>query len=106
MTDPTALPTRTKAAETGLTRNALRTVAVILARHEMRNLKRLYDDFEHDILLPLLLGEIALHNIGVLENRGVSVRPAPSSVPDENRPKWCPPNFWWGPLWPRMASSG
>lgn len=70
MTDPTALPTRTKAAETGLTRSALRTVAVILARHEMRNLKRLYDEFEHDILLPLLLGEIALHNIGVLENRG------------------------------------
>ena len=36
----------------------------------------------------------------------VSVRPAPSSIPDRNRPKWCPPNFWWGPLWPRMASSG
>ena len=40
------------------------------------------------------------------DRQEVSVRPAPSSVPDENRPKWCPPNFWWGPLWPRMASSG
>lgn len=70
MTNQTAVPTGTNAAETGFTRGALRTVAVILARHEMRSLKRLYDDFEHDILLPLLLGEIALHNIGVLENRG------------------------------------
>lgn len=49
-------------------RGALRTVAVILARHQIRSLKRLYDEFEHDIMLPLLLGEIALHNIGALEN--------------------------------------
>lgn len=48
--------------------SALRSVALILARHELRSVRRLYDAFDRDILLPLLLGEIALHNIGVLEN--------------------------------------
>lgn len=70
MRDQTAAPRLKGAVDNGLTRNTLRSVAVVLARHEMRNLKRLYDDFEHDILLPLLLGEIALHNIGVLEHGG------------------------------------
>lgn len=49
-------------------RSALRAIAIALARHEIRKLKRFYAEFDHDILLPLLLGEIALHNIGVLEN--------------------------------------
>lgn len=49
-------------------RSALRSVATILARYEMRKLKRLLSDFDNDIMLPLLLGEIALHNVGVLEN--------------------------------------
>ncbi|HRP96894.1 MAG TPA: hypothetical protein PL143_11620 [Rhodocyclaceae bacterium] len=49
-------------------RSALRAIAITLARHEIRKLKRFYAEFDHDILLPLLLGEIALHNIGVLEN--------------------------------------
>lgn len=50
--------------------NALRVVAVMLARYQIRNLRRLYDEFEQDILMPLLLGEIALHNIGGLDGVG------------------------------------
>lgn len=46
----------------------LKPVALLLARHEIRNLKRWFDDFDRDILLPILLGEIALYNIGALEN--------------------------------------
>lgn len=49
---------------------ALRIVAIMLARYQIRNLRRLYDEFDHDILLPLLLGEIALHNIGGLDANG------------------------------------
>ncbi len=45
-----------------------RAVALLLARYEVRNLKRIFDEFERDILLPILLGEIALHNLGELEN--------------------------------------
>lgn len=44
----------------------LRDVAMLLARHEIRHLRRWFEEFERDILLPILLGEIALHNIGVL----------------------------------------
>lgn len=58
----------------GTRRTALRSVATILARYEMRKLKRLLNDFDNDIMLPLLLGEIALHNVGVLEN-GRDMRP-------------------------------
>lgn len=46
----------------------LRSVALLLARYEIRNLRRVFEAFERDILLPILLGEIALHNIGALEN--------------------------------------
>lgn len=49
------------------THKLMRAVSIILARYELHNLKRLYEDFERDILLPLLLGEVALHNIGALE---------------------------------------
>ncbi len=49
-------------------RRLLRTVSLILAQHQLHSLKRLYEEFERDILLPMLLAEIALHNIGVLEN--------------------------------------
>ncbi len=45
-------------------RRALRSIALLLARHELRSLRSWYDAFEHDIMLPILLGEIALHNIG------------------------------------------
>ncbi|ATE62260.1 hypothetical protein [Thauera sinica] len=54
-------------AETSPTR-LLKPVALLLARHEIRNLKRWFEEFDRDILLPILLGEIALHNIGALEN--------------------------------------
>lgn len=46
----------------------LREVALLLARYEIRNLRRWFEEFDHDILLPILLGEIALHNIGALTN--------------------------------------
>ncbi|ENO89863.1 hypothetical protein C666_04070 [Thauera linaloolentis 47Lol = DSM 12138] len=31
-------------------------------------MRRWFEEFDRDILLPILLGEIALHNIGVFEN--------------------------------------
>lgn len=43
-------------------------LALLLVRHEMRGLRRRFEEFERDILLPILLGEIALHNIGALEH--------------------------------------
>ncbi len=46
----------------------LKPVALLLARHEVRNLKRWFEEFERDILLAILLGEIALYNIGAREN--------------------------------------
>ena len=46
---------------------SLRNAAVMLAGYQIRGLRRLFEEFERDILLPILLGEIALHNIGVLE---------------------------------------
>lgn len=60
-------------------RHVLKSVALLLARHEIRSLRRWFDDFDRDILLPILLGEIALHNIGALQNgvaRRVGTRPA------------------------------
>jgi hypothetical protein len=54
--------------EGAVSRPALRSVALLLARHEIRHLKRWFEEFDRDILLPILLGEIALHNIGVFEN--------------------------------------
>ncbi|WP_211167139.1 hypothetical protein [Aromatoleum evansii] len=48
----------------------IRAAAILLARYQIKSLRRLFEEFERDILLPLLLGEIALHNIGALENSG------------------------------------
>lgn len=48
---------------------ALRDVALLLAKHEIRHLRRWFEEFDRDILLPILLGEIALHNIGTLAER-------------------------------------
>lgn len=47
----------------------LREVALLLAKHEIRHLRRWFEEFDRDILLPILLGEIALHNIGALVER-------------------------------------
>lgn len=47
---------------------AIRSVALLLARHEIRSIRRWFEEFDRDILLPILLGEIALHNIGAFEN--------------------------------------
>lgn len=46
----------------------LRDVALLLARHEIRHLRRWFEEFDRDILLPILLGEIALHNIGAVDS--------------------------------------
>nr|WP_041642267.1 hypothetical protein [Azoarcus olearius] len=54
----------------------LKRVALLLARHEVRHLRRWFEEFDRDILLPILLGEIALHNIGATENgKGVALGP-------------------------------
>lgn len=56
--------------EPGSAQRILKSVALMLARHEIRNIRRWFEDFDRDILLPILLGEIALHNIGALETGG------------------------------------
>ncbi len=58
----------------------MRSVALLLARHEIRNLRRWFGDFDRDILLPILLGEIALHNIGAFENHSEPVAAASAPV--------------------------
>ena len=58
------------------TQLVMRSVALLLARHEVRNLRRWYEEFDRDILLPILLGEIALHNIGAFENHPESAATA------------------------------
>lgn len=65
--------------------SALRIVAVMLARYEIRNLRRLFDEFDHDILLPLLLGEIALHNIGSLDGSSGAQRGANTERPPQQQ---------------------
>ena len=69
----------------GERQDALRSVALLLARYEVRNLRRLYEEFERDILLPILLGEIALHNIGARENE-IEMRPRAEQAGDEDLP--------------------
>lgn len=88
---PTAHPEHPNAASA---RRTIKAVALVLARHEIRSLRRWFEDFDRDILLPILLGEIALHNIGALQNgvaRRESTRPitATPSVPRDTRPADC-----------------
>ena len=45
-----------------------RALLALLIRHQLGQLRRWLDAFERDSLLPILLGEIALHNIGAREN--------------------------------------
>ncbi|THF65047.1 hypothetical protein E6O51_00110 [Pseudothauera rhizosphaerae] len=66
------------------TQRTLRSVALLLARYQVRNLKRTFDEFERDILLPILLGEIALHNLGERENGLEFVERMPD--PDDDAP--------------------
>lgn len=47
---------------------AMQAAVLLLVRDEVYKLRRRYEEFDRDILLPILLGEIALHNIGALEN--------------------------------------
>jgi len=39
------------------------TIAVIMGHFMLRHLNRLYDAFDGDLILPIVLGEIAHHNI-------------------------------------------
>jgi hypothetical protein len=64
-------------------RSAMRAVVVVLVRHEIRNLRRWFDEFDRDILLPILLGEIGLHNIGALENSSAK---SVADTPDGQEP--------------------
>ena len=48
-------------------RRVLRSAALILAQHEIRSVRRWFEEFDRDILLAILLGEIALHNVGALQ---------------------------------------
>lgn len=64
----------------GATPRALKAVLIVLARYETRSLRRWFDDFDRDILLAILLGEIALHNIGALQN-GVARRGSTRTPP-------------------------
>ena len=65
---PTAHPEHPNAAslthsshhkEAASARRTIKAVALVLARHEIRSLRRWFEDFDRDILLPILLGEIA-----------------------------------------------
>ena len=69
---------------------AMRAVALLLARHEIRNLRRWFEEFERDILLPILLGEIALHNVGALENGNGDTPPAAASAVAADAPEQPP----------------
>ena len=40
-----------------------RTIAIIMGRHMLRHFLLLYEKFEGDLLVPIILGEIAHHNI-------------------------------------------
>jgi hypothetical protein len=51
----------------------------LLIRHQLRQLRRWLDAFERDSVLPILLGEIALHNIGARQNGTADL----SCVPDD-----------------------
>lgn len=62
-----------KTGPANIRNSTLRTAAMLLARYQIRNLRRVFEEFERDILLPILLGEIALHNIGALEHRNTGL---------------------------------
>ncbi|KON82447.2 hypothetical protein PA01_10685 [Azoarcus sp. PA01] len=62
----------------------LRNAAILLARYQVHSLRRLFEEFERDILLPILLGEIALHNIGALEHDDESDRLTADEVEGES----------------------
>lgn len=61
-------PAASRPESTASGASALRAAAVLLARYQITSLRRLFEEFERDILLPILLGEIALHNVGALES--------------------------------------
>lgn len=71
--------------ETRSARQTIKAVALVLARHEIRCLRRWFEDFDRDILLPILLGEIALHNIGALQH-GVARRSSTRPITEHPSP--------------------
>lgn len=68
------------------THAAIRTVALLLMRHEIRNLRRWFEEFDRDILLPILLGEIAMHNTGAFEHASANGNGGRNGRPEESLP--------------------
>lgn len=57
------------------------TIAVSMGRYMIRHLLLLYREFEGDLLLPIVLGEIAHHNVGGLYHQnGPCLKPR-SQIP-------------------------
>lgn len=57
------------------------TIAVLMGRFMLRHLVLLYQEFEGDLLMPIILGEIAHHNIHrVYEQQGDCLKPR-SDIP-------------------------
>lgn len=53
--------------ETGVeARRRQRIAALLLSRYNLRHMVRLYAAFEGDLLLPIVLGEVGLYNVGGL----------------------------------------
>lgn len=71
---------------------AIRTVALLLMRHEIRNLRRWFEEFDRDILLPILLGEIAMHNTGAFEHASANGNGGRNGRADEGLPS--SPDAW------------
>lgn len=46
-----------------------RMAALLLSRYNLRYMVRLYAAFEGDLLLPIVLGEVGLYNIGGLDDQ-------------------------------------
>lgn len=47
-------------------RNDQRVASLLLSRYNLRQLVRLYAAFDGDLLLPIVLGEVGLYNVGGL----------------------------------------
>ncbi len=47
-------------------RRQQRMAALLLSRYNLRYMVRLYEAFEGDLLLPIVLGEVGLYNVGGL----------------------------------------
>ena len=58
-----------------------REIAMVMGRHMVRHMLLLYKEFEGDLLLPIILGEIAHHNVKKLYTLEGSCPKARSDIP-------------------------